>query len=44
MTLKLISSVLLMMALAGCAVGPDFVRTQLEAQVPADWTPRPTMT
>ncbi len=43
MILKLISFVLLMAALAGCAVGPDYVRPELETEVPADWTPRPTM-
>ncbi len=44
MTLKLISSVLLLAALTGCAVGPDYVRPELEAEVPAGWAERPTMT
>jgi len=44
MTMKLISSVLLMMlALTGCAVGPDYSRPQLETEVPAQWTPRLTL-
>jgi len=44
MTFKLISALLLIMALAGCAVGPDYIRPQLETEVPEQWTPRPTMT
>lgn len=45
MTLKLVCSVLLIMLTAtGCAVGPDYSRPQLETEVPAQWTPRPTMT
>ncbi len=43
MILKLVFSVLLIMALAGCAVGPDYARPQLQTEVPAQWTPRPTM-
>lgn len=43
MTLKLICSVLLVMALSGCAAGPDYVRPQLETEVPTEWTDRPNM-
>ncbi len=43
MTLRLSGTPLLLMFLAGCAVGPDYARPNLETEVPADWTPRPTM-
>jgi outer membrane protein, multidrug efflux system len=44
MTPKLIISALLLMALAGCAVGPDYERPVLQTEVPLEWAPRPTMT
>ncbi len=43
MILRLSSALLLLLALAGCAVGPDYIRPDLETEVPVEWTPRPTM-
>jgi len=43
MILKLSSALLLLLTLAGCAVGPDYARPNLETEVPIEWTPRPTM-
>ena len=43
MILRLSSAILLLLIMTGCAVGPDYVRPDLETEVPVEWTPRPTM-
>ena len=47
MMIRYLVSVALLLLLAGCSVGPDYVRPELEAEVPDKWagqTPEPVVT
>ena len=47
MMIRFLVSVALLLLLAGCSVGPDYVRPELEAEVPDKWagqTPEPVVT